>query len=264
MEKSSSIEYKTPEGDTTLRVHFEKTKVRIEDEEKREIVISEAQGRWLATELDSHFGGGPQNLDADRVVFFTGMVDEKTVHDAQKELLKIAYKEIKKKEKERGYITFFINTHGGSCIDGTALIDTIEMVRGMGIPVVGIVQGIAYSMGSGLLQACSIRMMARHSRMMLHEVSAMAWGKLDDMEHRLKETAEWNRRLCDVYAERNTVGHTDVKFWQRYLKGKDKFISGVECIELGLVDAIYRPLQSFSIPMELSADSKLEKNAVAI
>jgi ATP-dependent Clp endopeptidase proteolytic subunit ClpP len=259
--ETSEKQYKNPEGDVTLRVNFEDNKVRIEDEQKHEIAISDAQCRWLATELDSHFGGGPQNLDADRVVFFTGEVDEKAVQDCQKEMLKIAYKEFKKLEKDRGYITLFINSQGGSCVDGTALIDTIEMIRGMGIVVVGVVMGIAYSMGSGILQACSLRMVAKHGRMMLHQVSSAAWGKLDDMEHRFKETLEWNRRISEIYAERNTKGHGDVKFWERFLKGKDKYLSGQECVDLGIVDGTYRPLEGFKFPMELSADRKDKKAA---
>lgn len=249
MSNTTQKEYKSPEGVVQVRFIREDGKVRISDSESREVTITEVQARWLATELETEFGGGPQStLDMDRFVFFTGTVQEDKIRDCQKELLRLAFK-FKEKTKEKKVkaddigLTLYINTFGGSCAHATALIDTIEAVRGMGVPVRGIVQGTAYSAGSTILQACTTRLVARHARVMVHQVASGVMGKLDDIEESIKEAHAINRSMAEIYAERNTAGKTDPKFWVKFMAGKDKYLTGQECMTLGLADGIYRPLE---------------------
>src|SRR5919206_4909550 len=52
-------------------------------------------------------------------------------------------------------ITIYINSAGGNVTDGLAIHDSIRHVVSRGIEVTIIVQGMAYSMGSIVLQAAS-------------------------------------------------------------------------------------------------------------
>src|SRR5580765_9027764 len=52
-------------------------------------------------------------------------------------------------------ITFYINSAGGNVTDGLAIHDSIRHIVSLGIEVAVIVQGMAYSMGSIVLQAAS-------------------------------------------------------------------------------------------------------------
>src|SRR5436309_8987066 len=52
-------------------------------------------------------------------------------------------------------ITMYINSAGGNVTDGLAIHDTVREIVRRGIEVTIIVQGMAYSMGSVVLQAAS-------------------------------------------------------------------------------------------------------------
>src|SRR5512140_3306767 len=52
-------------------------------------------------------------------------------------------------------ITLYLNTPGGNVTDGLALHDVVHQLVAQGIEVSIVVQGMAYSMGSVVLQAAS-------------------------------------------------------------------------------------------------------------
>src|SRR5262245_63937266 len=68
-------------------------------------------------------------------------------------------------------ISLFINSAGGNVTDGLAIHDAIRHIISRGIEVTIIVQGMAYSMGSIVLQAASEgrRLTFPHSWIMIHE-----------------------------------------------------------------------------------------------
>ena len=53
-------------------------------------------------------------------------------------------------------ITLYINSAGGNVTDGLAIHDSIRQIVRRGIEVTIVVQGMAYSMGSVVLQAASV------------------------------------------------------------------------------------------------------------
>src|SRR5881628_271458 len=73
-------------------------------------------------------------------------------------------------------ITLYINSAGGNVTDGLALHDAIRHMVSRGIDVTIIVQGMAYSMGSIVLQAASDgkRLAFPHSWIMIHEPAKWA------------------------------------------------------------------------------------------
>ncbi len=73
-------EYINPDNkDAEVRVRFDEGKVFIRDSNHDEVTLTEAQGRWLGTELDTQFGGGGGGLDHERLVLFTGSVNEENI-----------------------------------------------------------------------------------------------------------------------------------------------------------------------------------------
>src|SRR5690348_16278288 len=73
-------------------------------------------------------------------------------------------------------ITLYINSAGGNVTDGLALHDAIRQLVARGIEVTIVVQGMAYSMGSVVLQAASDgrRLSLPHSWIMIHEPAKWA------------------------------------------------------------------------------------------
>src|SRR5436190_23015606 len=73
-------------------------------------------------------------------------------------------------------ISLFINSAGGNVTDGLAIHDVVRHIISQGIEVSVIVQGMAYSMGSIVLQAASEgqRLTYPHSWIMIHEPAKWA------------------------------------------------------------------------------------------
>ena len=73
-------------------------------------------------------------------------------------------------------ISLYINSAGGNVTDGLAIHDSIRQIVRRGIEVSIVVQGMAYSMGSIVLQAASAgrRVALPHSWIMIHEPAKWA------------------------------------------------------------------------------------------
>src|SRR2546430_10093932 len=73
-------------------------------------------------------------------------------------------------------IALYINSAGGNVTDGLAIHDAVRHIVSRGIEVTIIVQGMAYSMGSVVLQAASDgrRLAVPHSWVMIHEPAKWA------------------------------------------------------------------------------------------
>src|SRR4029450_9471625 len=73
-------------------------------------------------------------------------------------------------------ITLYINSAGGNVTDGLAIHDAIRHIISRGVEVTIVVQGMAYSMGSIVLQAASDgrRLAFPHSWIMIHEPAKWA------------------------------------------------------------------------------------------
>src|SRR5688500_19121919 len=85
-----------------------------------------------------------------RDVYLVGDIDKDTARAAIERIRELA-------NDGRRPITFYMNTAGGNVTDGLALHDAIQQVVSQGVEVTIIVQGMAYSMGSVVLQAASPR-----------------------------------------------------------------------------------------------------------
>lgn len=234
------------EGKSPITVEFKPDEVLIKDSDDKEISLNDKQAKWIQGVLIKHFGDEDNDLDRERLIFFTGDVDEKLVKDTQETLIRIAYK-IKKKlsdnTTEDNNLFFFINTYGGSVHQGLALLDTMEHIRGLGINLTNIVTGTAYSMGSILLQGGDKRCIARHGRLMIHNISGISFGYLDELEADVKETRKVKEILAEILAERNTAGLNDPKYWMRKLNNNSGyFLNPKQAVEWGLADEVYNPI----------------------
>lgn len=237
---------KNAQPNNTVEVLFEGDLVHLVQGERTKISLTTKQALQIATMLSEEISEDINDNEVP-VIFFTDEIDSGSVESCQKQLLRFAYIELDKPKEERNFITMFINSPGGSCDDGMALIDTIEYIRGMGVQIVGIAIGAAYSMAAVILQACSKRLVARHARIMLHEVSSGYEGKLSELRQYAQEVEETNRRGAEIFASHNTKGHNTTEFWIDFIDGEDKYLSPEECLGLGLVDEIYQPLKKWQI-----------------
>src|SRR3954469_11313115 len=83
-----------------------------------------------------------------RDIYLIGDIEKDTARGAIERLRELANDNTRP-------ITLYINSAGGNVTDGLALPDAIREIAGRGIEVTIVVQGMAYSMGSVVLQAAS-------------------------------------------------------------------------------------------------------------
>jgi ATP-dependent Clp protease, protease subunit len=131
-------------------------------------------------------------------------------------------------------IMIYINSPGGSVVDGLAIYDTMQYVK----PAVSTMcLGQASSMGSLLLCAGAKgkRYALPHSRIMIHQPSGGTRGQSKDMEIQLAETIRLRKALYEIYVRH--TGHT----YERIEKDcdRDNFMSAVDAKQYGLIDEVF-------------------------
>ena len=130
-------------------------------------------------------------------------------------------------------IQMFLNSPGGSVIDGLSIYDTMQYVTP---DVATVCTGLAASMGAVLLAAGEKgkRSCLGHSRVMIHQPSGGMQGQASDMEISYKFMKSLQKDLYDILAK-----HTG----QPYDKieedcDRDNWLTGKEAMEYGLIDEV--------------------------
>lgn len=132
-------------------------------------------------------------------------------------------------------IKIVLNSPGGSVIDGMALFDHIRWLSGTGHKITTIAQGMAASTAAILLQSGDYRIMSRESYLLIHEVSAVAWGTTGQIEDEVELIKKMNSRIVDIFAARSTLSRRAIMTrWQR----RDWYIDSAEALKHGFVDEI--------------------------
>jgi ATP-dependent Clp protease protease subunit len=162
----------------------------------------------------------------DRIVYFTGVVNEDTCNTAVAQLLYLA-------SVDERDISMYINSPGGSVVDGLGLVDTMDYIN---CDISTLCVGMAASMGSVLLSngTKGKRFVLPHSRVMIHQVSSGAQGVLKDLEIELEQT-----RRCkqDIY---RILSDNTGKPFEEIERDCDRnyWLIGKEAVDYGIVDKV--------------------------
>jgi ATP-dependent Clp protease, protease subunit len=135
-------------------------------------------------------------------------------------------------------ISLYLNTAGGNVTDGLAIHDSIRQIVRRGIEVTVIVQGMAYSMGSVVLQAASEgrRLALPHSWIMIHEPAKWAgWQSTSAAAQHLDRLKQMQAQIYEILAARS--GRPLQKII-RDTKRTDFYLDAKKALEYGLIDAI--------------------------
>ncbi len=183
-------------------------------------VIEERQMNAAALDVFSR-------LMMDRIIFMGVPVTEYVSNVIQAQLLFLESTDPKRD------VQMFINSPGGSVIDGLGIYDTMQYVAP---DVATICTGLAASMGAVLLAAGAKgkRSALFHSHVMIHQPMGGAQGQVSDIEISYKLIKKMQKSLYDILAH-----HTG----QSYEKieedcDRDNWMSSLEAKEYGLVDEV--------------------------
>lgn len=157
------------------------------------------------------------------------VVGEITRESVYSLILQLRYLQQADPEKE---ISMYINSPGGSVIDGLALYD---VMAGISCPIRTVCVGMAASMGSLLFAAGNERDILPHAKVMIHDplttgISGSALS-VEEAGRRLMETREITASIL--------AGHTGHTIEEVYEKTKkDSYFNAQEAVAWGLADRI--------------------------
>ena len=135
-------------------------------------------------------------------------------------------------------ITLYINSAGGNVTDGLAIHDSIREIVRRGIEVTIVVQGMAYSMGSVVLQAASDgrRLSLPHSWIMIHEPAKWAgWQSTSAAAQHLDRLKQMQSQIYEILAKRSGKPLQKII---RDTKRTDFYLDATKALEYGLIDGI--------------------------
>jgi ATP-dependent Clp protease protease subunit len=135
-------------------------------------------------------------------------------------------------------IRLYINSAGGNVTDGLALHDAIRQLVVDGFQITIIVQGMAYSMGSIVLQAASPggRLAFPHSWIMIHEPAKWAgWQSTTAAAQHLDRLKQMQAQIYHILADRSGKS---LKQIIRDTKRTDFYLDAASAKEYGLIDGV--------------------------
>jgi ATP-dependent Clp protease protease subunit len=135
-------------------------------------------------------------------------------------------------------ITLFINSAGGNVTDGLAIHDAVRHLITRGIEVTVIVQGMAYSMGSIVLQAASPgrRLAFPHSWIMIHEPAKWAgWQSTTAAAQHLERLKQMQDQIYRILSSRSGKPLRQII---RDTKRTDFYLDAQKALEYGLIDSV--------------------------
>jgi ATP-dependent Clp protease, protease subunit len=170
---------------------------------------------------------------ADRIrdVYLIGDIEKDSARAVIERLRELA-------SDSRRPITLYVNSAGGNVTDGLAIHDTIRHLISLGQEVTIVVQGMAYSMGSVVLQAASPgrRLAFPHSWIMIHEPAKWAgWQSTSAAAQHLERLKQMQAQIYRILAARSGRPLSRII---RDTKRTDFYLDAAKAREYGLIDTV--------------------------
>jgi len=198
-----------------------------------------------------------KNYTTERSVYLCDEIDPVSVNNLERDIQKIIdddykvlahnlkeihklgseYEELYKANNEFPRINLYINSNGGSIYDGLGLYDFIKSINDKGIhKIVIICQGMVASMATVIVLAADERYATEHTSIMIHSLSSLTCGKLQDLDDDLKECRRLDNILKGIYLNRSKL--TANKLSEINKAKKDWWIDSVDAVKYGIVNDI--------------------------
>jgi ATP-dependent Clp protease, protease subunit len=163
----------------------------------------------------------------DRIIYLGQEIDNTFANSIVQQFLCLQYDDAKKP------ITLYINSPGGSIVDGMAIYDTIQRSS---CPVHAVVAGMAASMGAVILSGCTKgeRATLAHGEVLLHQPLGGARGQATDVEISANRILKMKRRLLTILAK--NTGHPYEKLVEDC--DRDYWLDAEEAKAYGIIDKI--------------------------
>lgn len=141
------------------------------------------------------------------------------------------------KEMENRPVTVRLNTPGGSVDEGISIYNALKRHKG---GVTTIVDSLAASMGSYLLQAGDRRIVSRNAMLMVHDPWTIAMGNASQLRKDADILEKFAERMVPEYSNRSGQSADEI----RAIMAEEKWYVGQEIIDAGFADEMDEELES--------------------
>ena len=150
-------------------------------------------------------------------------------------------------------IPIIIDSYGGQVY---SLMSMIADIKNSKLPVATIVQGKAMSCGAILFSFGDegMRYMDEDSTVMIHDVSSMGWGKVEEIKADAAEAERLNKKIFHMMAK--NCGKNKKYFLDLiHEKGHaDWYLDSDECLEHNLVNKVEVPTMNVDVSVSISLE----------
>jgi ATP-dependent Clp protease protease subunit len=211
--------------------------------------MNEISDRWLS-ELVESVKEVVKREQSERLrdIYLIGDIDKDVARNVIERLRELA-------NISSNPITVYINSAGGNVTDGLAIHDAIRVIAQQGIEVRTVVQGMAYSMGSVVLQAASPgrRLALPHSWIMIHEPAKWAgWQSTTAAAQHLDRLKQMQSQIYRILAARSGKPLRQII---RDTKRTDFYLDSARAKEYGLIDDVLGQMDSTVATSSASAEA---------
>lgn len=165
----------------------------------------------------------------DRIMFIPE-INQHTANSIVSQLLFLKADDSKKD------ITMYINSPGGSILDGDGILDTMDYLKSSGIKIITVVVGKACSFGSLILAngTKGYRYVLPRSRVMIHQPLGGAKGQASDILIEANLIIKMKNEINQFLSE--MTGQTVE--WVEKHTDRDNWFRGQEAVDVGLADKV--------------------------
>ena len=166
-------------------------------------------------------------LYLDRIIYLGTEIENTVANSIVQQLLALQL------DNPTAPITLYINSPGGSIVDGMAIYDTIKRSTA---PVHAVVAGMAASMGAVILSGCAKghRAIMAHGEVLLHQPLGGARGQATDIEISANRILKMKKTLLQILAD--NTGHPYEKLAEDC--DRDYWLDAEDALKYGIIDKI--------------------------
>ncbi len=177
----------------------------------------------------------------ERNIFFYSDVEQETIGELTQAIITIESHDKKLARVSEAYgfkyepkpIEFYISSYGG---DVYSCLGLISIMKACTTPIDTYVTGCAMSAGFVIALNGHKRFCYGDSSYMVHQLSSVSWGKIQERVERLDEDKRLQKLLDKNILEHSNLTKSELK--EIYKSKIDKYYSAEDAMGMGLVDVI--------------------------
>ncbi len=171
-----------------------------------------------------------RTLDEHGIIFLSGAIDGGQAQSTCEKIIEFNVGE------EVDLIQLMINSPGGECAAGFAVIDLMDWSR---LPIYTTGVGMVASMAPAIFMAGEPghRVLTPRTSILSHRFSALSFGNHSELVARRKQEDLLHRRLVDHYLAFSNLT-TAEEAAERLLRDVDTWLTPVEAVAVGIADKV--------------------------